>query len=93
MADREKEYFVRLELEKYECPGISPGACHVELRVDPAQKVNVGDLCYCPRMNQVIRVRNKNLRLQVHKVTSVNFPPELALKRIPDVLMMQPLAS
>jgi hypothetical protein len=93
MGDKKKEYFVRLDLEKYECPGISAESCHVELCIDPEQKIHEGDLCYCPRIHQVMRVRNKSLKLPMHKVTSVNCPPEFALKRLPDVLMMKPLAS
>ncbi|MBI4831546.1 MAG: hypothetical protein HY801_08320 [Candidatus Lindowbacteria bacterium] len=92
MPVQHKEYCVRLEFEKYASPNLPPDSCHVDLLVDPDEEIHTGDLCYAPNMNRVVRLKGR-LRTPVHKVVSVNCPPELALNRFPDALFTVPSQS
>ena len=83
-----KKYSVRLDLDRFDFPDVHFESCYVEILVDPAEQLRKGDLCFAPRLNRVMR-SNENLTTPLHKVVSVNCPPDLAIKRMPDFLFMQ----
>ncbi|RJP65546.1 MAG: hypothetical protein C4532_17610 [Candidatus Abyssobacteria bacterium SURF_17] len=89
MRSEKKQYSVRLDLQKYDFPDVPSESCYVELLIDPSERVKDGDLCYAPRLNQVMRLKKPLPRIAVHKVLSVNCPPALAVKRLPDFLFMK----
>lgn len=89
MATATNEYSVRLELQKYDFPDVPPESCHIDLFINPREQVKDGDLCYAPRLNQVLWLKKKGAKIPLHKVVSVNCPSELALKRLPDLLFMK----